>query len=59
MKFRTIPDSLLKLDKNEYLRQPRDVSAESIDAIRRNAQWIEDEGLRAAMLSLAESLKDD
>ncbi len=59
MKFRTIPDSLLKLDKNKYLRQPREVSAESIDAIRRNAQWIEDEELRAAMLSLAESLKTD
>ena len=59
LKIRTIPDSLLKLDKNEYLRPPRDVSSESIEAIRRNAQWIEDEELKAAMLSLAESLKAD
>ncbi len=59
LKIRTIPDSLLKLDKNEYLRPPRDVSSESIEAIRRNAQWIEDEELKAAMLSLAESLKTD
>jgi len=30
---------------------------QSIEAIRRNAEWIEDEELKAAMLSLAESLK--
>ena len=60
LKFRTIPDSLLKLEDNEYQRQtPGQVSAESIDAIRRNAEWIEDEELKAAMLSLAESLKSD
>jgi hypothetical protein len=59
LKFRTIPDSLLKLDKNEHQHQPHpgQVSAESIEAIRRNAEWIEDEELKAAMLSLAESLK--
>ena len=59
LKFRTIPDSLLKLDNNEYRRQPGQVSAESIEAIRRSAEWIEDEELKAAMLSLAESLKTD
>jgi len=57
LKFRTIPDSLLKLDNNEYQPHPEQVSAESIEAIRRNAEWIEDEELKAAMLSLAESLK--
>jgi hypothetical protein len=57
LKFRTVPDSLLKLDKNEYQREPRQVSSESIDAIRRNAEWIEDEDLKAALLSLARSLK--
>ena len=57
LKFRTIPDSLLKLDNNEYRPHPEQVSAESIEAIRRNAEWIEDEELKAAMLSLAESLK--
>ncbi len=60
LKFRTIPDSLLKLEDNAYLRQtPGQVSAESIEAIRRNAEWIEDEELKAAMLSLAESLKSE
>ena len=59
LKFRTIPDSLLKLDNNEYRPHPEQVSAESIEAIRRNAEWIEDEQLKAAMLSLAESLKTD
>ncbi len=59
LKFRTIPDSLLKLDNNEYQRQPGQVSAESIEAITRSAEWIEDEQLKEAMLSLAESLKTD
>ncbi len=59
LKFRTIPDSLLKLDNNEYRPHPEQVSVESIEAIRRNAEWIEDEELKAAMLSLAESLKSD
>ena len=59
LKFRSIPDSLLKLDRQEFLRQPPKVSAQSIEAIKLNAQWIEDEDLRAALLSLAESLKAD
>ena len=57
LKFRTVPDSLLKIEQHEKLRPPREVSEASVEAIRRNAQWIEDEDLRAAMLSLAESLK--
>ena len=57
LKFRTVPDSLLKIEQHEKLRPPREVSDASVEAIRRNAQWIEDEDLRAAMLSLAESLK--
>ena len=59
LKFRTIPDSLLKLDNNEQRSQLGQVSAESIEAIRRSAEWIEDEELKAAMLSLAESLKSE
>jgi hypothetical protein len=57
LKFRTVPDSLLKLERQQNIPQPRQVSAESIEALKRNAQWIEDDGLKAAMLSLAESLK--
>ena len=59
LKFRTVPDSLLKIDQKPRLREPREVGAESIKAIRRNAEWIEDEDLKAAMLSLAESLETD
>jgi len=59
LKFRTVPDSLLKIDQHQTLREPHAVSAESISAIRRNAEWIEDENLKAALLSLAESLKAD
>ena len=59
LKFRTVPDSLLKIDQHQTLREPRAVSTESISAIRRNAEWIEDEDLKAALLSLAESLDSD
>ena len=59
LKFRTVPDSLLRIDKNQATREPLAVSEESIRAIRRNADWIEDEDLKAALLSLAESLKTD
>jgi len=51
--------SELKLDNNEYRPHPEQVSAESLEAIRRNAERIEDEEQKAAMLSLAESLKTD
>ena len=60
LKFRSIPDSMLRLDQPvETVRKPGQVSPESIEALQLNAQWIEDEDLRAAMLSLAESLKHD
>ena len=59
LKFRSIPDAMLKLQNNEYLRQPGQVSPEAIAAIKLNAQWIEDADLQAALLSLAESLEDD
>ena len=54
--FRTIPDGLLQQRKPGAISQPRKVSQESVDAIRRNAQWIEDEALRASLLALADSL---
>jgi hypothetical protein len=59
LRFRTIPDALLKTgggDQSSEL-EPEAVSDEAVSAIERNAQWIEDEKLRAAMLSLAKSLK--
>ena len=57
LKFRSVPESLLKIEQHEHQHPPREVSEASVEAIRRNAQWIEDEDLRAAMLSLADSLK--
>ncbi|MCP4289761.1 MAG: hypothetical protein GY792_35950, partial [Gammaproteobacteria bacterium] len=59
LRFRTIPDSMLKLDSPGALPKPGQVTEESIEALQRNAQWIEDDDLRAAILSLAESLKAD
>lgn len=59
LRFRSVPDSLLRIDKNQTAREPLTVSDESIRAIRRNADWIEDEELKAALLSLADSLKSD
>ena len=57
LKFRTIPDTLLKTGGQDQLPEPMVVSGEAISAIERNAKWIEDEKLRAAMLSLAKSLR--
>ena len=59
LKFRTLPDSLLKLDRPRAVPEPGAVSSQSIAALERSAQWIEDEELKSAMLSLAESLKSD
>ena len=57
LKFRTLPESMLRAGPREQKRSPRRVSAASIDALRRNAEWVEDEDLRAALLSLAQSMQ--
>ena len=60
LKFRTIPDSMLELNLPAgSARKPGQVSPESIEALQRSAQWIEDDDLRAALLSLARTLKAD
>ena len=56
LRFRTIPDALLQQRKPAATPAPRVVSRESVDAIRRSAQWIEDDELRTSLLNLAESL---
>ena len=56
LKFRTIPDALFNARKQEKPPPPRVVSSEAVSAIKRNAQCIEDESLRTAMLSLVDSL---
>lgn len=55
--FRTIPDAMFNTRRPVALPPPRVVSNESVTAIRRSAQWIEDDSLRAAILSLADSLE--
>jgi hypothetical protein len=59
LRFRTVPDALFQRRKPREIQAPRAVSSEAIDFIKRNAQWIEDDELRAAMLALADTLSGD
>ena len=59
LRFRTLPESMLRTAQREPQREPRPVSERSIDAVRRGAEFVEDEQLRAALLSLARSMKAD
>lgn len=59
LKFRTLPESLLQAGPRPRKITPRRVSAASIEALKRSAEWIEDEDLRAAILSLAQSMQAD
>ena len=59
LRFRSLPESLLQVERPVTKRSPRRVSEKSIEALERNAHWIEDEDLRAALLELAQSLKRD
>ena len=57
VKFRSLPESLLKVGSEYKMPVPDPVSPQSIDAIERNANSIEHEDLKSAFLSLAQSLK--
>ena len=59
LRFRSLPDSLLKPPVAETVRRPQVVDARSIEALRKNAEWIEDDKLREAILSLADCLGQD
>jgi len=59
LKFRTIPDSMLRLERPGESLRPRQVSPASIETLHRGAQSIEDATLQAALLSLAQSLEED
>lgn len=56
LKFCAVPDDLLKIASRDTPARPATVSQESIASISRSADWIEDEKLKAAMLSLARSM---
>lgn len=58
IKIRSVPDSLLRLDSVRKSGKPAKVSAETVDSIQRSAGWIEDEGLKQSLQSLAETLKN-
>lgn len=57
LRFRSVPESLLRVDTREKPSKPAAVSEQTVDAIRRSAGWVEDEGLKAALNSLADSLQ--
>lgn len=60
LRFRSIPDTMLQVaPATGGVRKPEPVGKQSVEALRRNARWIEDEELREAMLSLAARLESD
>ena len=59
IKFRSLPETLLSVGSTYEIPKPDPVSEQSIDAIERSANWIENEVLKSALLSLAQSLKKD
>lgn len=56
LRFRTMPESMLRTAQRQPKSEPRPVSERAVDAVRRGAEWVEDEQLRAALLSLARSM---
>jgi len=56
--IRTVPESLLDIDRPPESGKPSRVSSETATAISRSAGWIEDENLKQSLESLANTLKD-
>jgi len=59
LRFRSLPQGMLQVERVQKLREPREVSPAAVDAIRKNAEWVEDDALKEALLSLAQSLERD
>ena len=57
LRFRTLPQSLLQPPQRSKGKGPRPVSDEVADGVARNARWVEDDALREALASLAQSIK--
>jgi hypothetical protein len=57
LRFRTLPESMLRTAEREPRPGSRPVSDGAADAVRRGAESVEDEQLREALLSLARSMK--
>ena len=57
LKICTVPESLLEIEGPPLSGKPSKVSSETVDNISRGAGWIEDENLKQALESLANTLK--
>jgi hypothetical protein len=57
LKIRTAPDSLLKINNPANSSKPSKVSVETVAAISRGADWIEDDNLKQSLQSLANTIK--
>ena len=57
LRIRTMPESMLKITTRPQSSKPTRVSKATADAITKNANWIEDENLKASLQSLARLLK--
>jgi len=57
IKFCTVPDAMMQQRKPPQAQAPKAVDGDTVAAIRRSAEWIEDDELRAALLALAESMQ--
>jgi len=56
LKIQTMPDSLLNVGTRPQSSKPARVSRQTADAISKNANWVEDKGLRKSLQALASSL---
>lgn len=61
IRIRTVPPSLLRVDGKPaaHKRVPLPVAEDTVGAIERSADWIEDESLRGALRDLADALKSE
>jgi hypothetical protein len=57
LKFRSMPDSIFQVEPHASPNKTIPVSPETVDAIDRSANWIEDEKLKQALQSLILTLK--
>ena len=57
LKFRSMPGSIFEVGKHPGTNKTTPVLPETVDAIDRNARWIEDEKLKQALQSLVDTLK--
>ena len=58
LKFQTMPEGILDPVIRGNFRPPIHASGETVESIKRSAQWVEDDALKKALLSLAERLKN-